>query len=581
MTNVLPAASAAGVGLDQVLGAMSTMTAQGEDAASAGTHLRATLLNLSGGTAEAAKTMADYGIQADQVKATLQGGGGITGAFDMLTSKIGEGTQGFQGYLDQLRSAGDDTEKFDSILASMPPDLESPIGALEKMVGGVRSFQAVLELTGANAGEFKDNVDAIGESMGNAGDKVQTFGEWANTTNGKMAQFKGSMSDLGITLGEDLLPAFTKFLDAANKVAQFMADHPAVADALAFSIGTVLVIALGAATVAAWNFTVAMLGTGIPELIALIALLAFGIYELTQHWQGFNNVLDAMNTEPMQHASENVRHAMGNVANEISTGLDTAAGFVKQRMSEMGQHISDGWNRVSEITSSAWNGITSWLSSTWSTIVSTARQYWNDIVSAVGEAMSQAWQKVLEVGAQIGDAFRNIWNTCVEIVRGFIGQFVSVGGDIVRGIISGVQGAAGALFGALRSLASNALSAAKSALGIGSPSRLFADNIGQHISTGIAVGISEHGGTIEKAVKMVTDPKNFGFSGIGSGAFSFAGGAGQFQGQASGSLNGAQFHLTVQGNVYGHGGIDQAAQDIGQQFLTMQRRGTLGFQLNV
>jgi TP901 family phage tail tape measure protein len=131
MTNVLPAASAAGVGLDQVLGAMSTMTAQGEDAASAGTHLRATLLNLSGGTTEASKAMADYGIQADQVKATLQGGGGITGAFDMLTQKIGEGTQGFSGYLDQLRAAGDDTDKFDSILASMPAGMESPIGALE------------------------------------------------------------------------------------------------------------------------------------------------------------------------------------------------------------------------------------------------------------------------------------------------------------------------------------------------------------------------------------------------------------------------------------------------------------------
>jgi phage-related protein len=250
-------------------------------------------------------------------------------------------------------------------------------------------------------------------------------------------------------------------------------------------------------------------------------------------------------------------------------------------MSEMGQHISNGWATVASTTSSWWSTITSSVSNTWNTLVALARQYWNDIVSAVGDAMSRAWAKVVEIGTQIGEAFTNTWNTCVQIVRGFIGQFVSVGGDIVRGIISGVMGAAGGLYSALRSLASNALNAAKSALHIGSPSRLFADEIGQHISTGIAAGISEHGGTIEKAVKMVTDPKNFGFSGIGSGAFSFAGGAGQFQGQASGSLNGAQFHLTVQGNVYGHGGIDQAAQDIWQQFLKMQRRGTLGFQLNV
>ena len=46
LATVLPAASAAGLGLDQVLGAMATMTAEGTPAADAATYLKSTILAL-------------------------------------------------------------------------------------------------------------------------------------------------------------------------------------------------------------------------------------------------------------------------------------------------------------------------------------------------------------------------------------------------------------------------------------------------------------------------------------------------------------------------------------------------------
>src|SRR5438445_767327 len=212
LANVLPAAVGAGIGLDQVLGAMSTMTAEGENAASAGTHLRAALLNIEGGTATAAAAMEKYGITASQVRAELSGGGGLTGALTLMENAVAKGTTGFTEYMAKLQAAGSDQQKFDDLNSQVPANLAAPVGALESMTGGVRSFQSILELTGSHLQTFKDNVAKVGKSMHDAASEVQGFHTWANSTSGVVEQFKGAMSTLAVQVGNLLLPAFTAFM---------------------------------------------------------------------------------------------------------------------------------------------------------------------------------------------------------------------------------------------------------------------------------------------------------------------------------------------------------------------------------
>ena len=66
---------------------------------------------------------------------------------------------------------------------------------------------------------------------------------------------------------------------------------------------------------------------------------------------------------------------------------------------------------------------------------------------------------------------------------------LSLGKNIVSGIISGVGSMASALGDKLKSMASSALSAAKSALGIHSPSSVMAAQVGVPIVDGIVAGI--------------------------------------------------------------------------------------------
>ena len=120
--------------------------------------------------------------------------------------------------------------------------------------------------------------------------------------------------------------------------------------------------------------------------------------------------------------------------------------------------------------SSTWSNIKSSLSSTWSSIKSTASSTWSGIKNAI---QNQGWS--------------------------------GVGSNICNGIANGISSGWSWLKNKVSSLASSLLSAAKSALGIHSPSRLFRDEIGLNIGYGVGEGVEASQPSILKSVSGVAD----------------------------------------------------------------------------
>src|SRR5204863_6951474 len=87
LSKVAPAAAVAGVSLNEVLAAMSTMTAQGTSADISATYLRQTILQLSNPTAKAALEMKALGLNAIDVSQNL-GRNGLASTLEMLTNAI-------------------------------------------------------------------------------------------------------------------------------------------------------------------------------------------------------------------------------------------------------------------------------------------------------------------------------------------------------------------------------------------------------------------------------------------------------------------------------------------------------------
>lgn len=122
-------------------------------------------------------------------------------------------------------------------------------------------------------------------------------------------------------------------------------------------------------------------------------------------------------------------------------------------------------------------------------VVNFIQQLPGKVWSFLSNTISNAASFVGSFANQAIQAGRNFFNGIVNKVREIPGQMISIGSDIVNGIKSGISGAWGALTGWLGNMAKGLIDGVKGALGIGSPSRLFADRIGKWIPAGITLGV--------------------------------------------------------------------------------------------
>ena len=93
------------------------------------------------------------------------------------------------------------------------------------------------------------------------------------------------------------------------------------------------------------------------------------------------------------------------------------------------------------------------------------------------------------IGA-VGSAMQTIANAILNGVKSLPGQLLNIGSQIIQGLINGIRSGISGVVSAIGSMVSSAISTAKNALGIHSPSRVFRDQIGLMITRGMALGIS-------------------------------------------------------------------------------------------
>lgn len=122
------------------------------------------------------------------------------------------------------------------------------------------------------------------------------------------------------------------------------------------------------------------------------------------------------------------------------------------------------------------------LKSAFSAGVGALRGVAKNIVSAIAQAISSLPSKLLGFAR----------NAVSGIKGAFKAGWSAVGKNVVSGIANGISGGVGAVISAAKRVAQRVLSAAKSALGIHSPSRKFRDEVGKQIVAGMALGITKN-----------------------------------------------------------------------------------------
>jgi hypothetical protein len=113
------------------------------------------------------------------------------------------------------------------------------------------------------------------------------------------------------------------------------------------------------------------------------------------------------------------------------------------------------------------------------------------------------------------------FNAVVDFLSGL--SLGDIGRMLIQGLIDGIMGAGPGVLSAITGIAGGAVDAAKSALGIKSPSTVFAE-IGEHTAAGMEKGVDAGAGGVQSSVEALVTPPDAAKGGAGATASGTGGG---------------------------------------------------------
>jgi TP901 family phage tail tape measure protein len=295
MGQVLPIASAMGVGFDEVGAAMAAMSRTGTGAAQASTQLRSIMTGILKPTKQAEKALEGMGLSSEGLRKQLKE----------------------QGLLATLQTL---SERFDGNDA-----------AAASVFGNVRALAGVMDLMGANAATTEE---IFGNMVDTTGMLDEAFATTAETTGFKLRKAFAEMKNSLIEFGDVIAPFVARFAESMSRLAQsFQNLSPQTKEtivrfaAIAAAIGPVLLIvgklmvAIGG-IIKVIGLLVAAFNPVTLVLAAVVAGIALLVGAFTLAWR---------NSEPLRKAVQELWGTLQTLGRVI---MDTVVGAFRTLMGQ-------------------------------------------------------------------------------------------------------------------------------------------------------------------------------------------------------------------------------------------------------
>ncbi len=339
---------------------------------------------------------------------------------------------------------------------------------------------------------------------------------WASFTSFLSSAWQSVVSFV-TSLGQNIANFFTQTIpNAIQSVIQWFQQLPsAIGTALSnliTSIGT-WAVSFGQSALQAGQQFVSNIANFLTNLPATIAYwLAYGITFVVLWAAQLGSQAISAGQQFLANLGTFFVQLPGNIWNWLTSTVASVASWAAQLGS---QAISAGQQFLAnlgtffvQLPGNIWN----WLTSTVASVASWAAQLGSQAISAGQQFLANLGSYISQVPGRIGAglsgaisavgsfassmasgalrAGQQFLSNLVNTLASIPGRMVSIGSQIVHGIISGITGSIGKVGSAILGGVKDAISGVKNFLGIHSPSRLFRDQIGRNIGLGLAQGIS-------------------------------------------------------------------------------------------
>lgn len=407
---------------------------------------------------------------------------------------------------------------------------------IDKVQTVADKIQELMPLIAAVAGAFATwkgikAVSDIAKTIGDAGKKIKTFGSLVSKGSGLIDGLAYAASS-GTGVFASMAESFTL---AGGGLSGLSAALGVIGGPI-----TLVVVAIGAlvaAFVYLWNTSDGFrefwinLWDGIKETTGQVidGIINFFTVTIPEAFQSFVDAAQNLADQVVQFFTVTIPEGINTLVTNIQTFFGTtipywigyAVGFILGKLIEWGaslvqfvtqdipQFISGVVEWFTQLPGMIWtwlfetiNKTAEWVSQMIQKAIQAGKDFITNVVTFIQQLPGTVWSflsnTISSAASFVGSfanqaiqAGRQFFNGIVNTVRQIPGQMISIGANIVNGIRSGISGAWGALTGWLGNMARGLIDGVKSALGIGSPSRLFADRIGKWIPAGITLGVEK------------------------------------------------------------------------------------------
>ena len=196
--------------------------------------------------------------------------------------------------------------------------------------------------------------------------------------------------------------------------------------------------------------------------------------------------------------------ALGQILVELGTNLPKIWESIKGALWDLPGKL---WNILKEAVSN----FSKWISETLSVVGPGAQE----VLSSIGKWFSQLpgkiWNWIVGAIGKVGEwgsklrtkgaaAAKSLLNAVMNGVASIPGKMFNVGVNLIKGFWDGINNVKDWLWSKVTGFFDGILGGIKSFFGIKSPSRVFRDQIGKMLPAGMAVGIEDNLGVVDKAM---------------------------------------------------------------------------------
>lgn len=218
------------------------------------------------------------------------------------------------------------------------------------------------------------------------------------------------------------------------------------------------------------------------------------------------------------------RDVVNDVGRALKTGFLTALHAVEKGVGDVISFVKTHWKllvaifggpiaAIAVLVATHWKQIKNFFTTAINDVIDFVKIHWKLIISIIGGPLVAVVVFVTTHWKQIVNAFSTGYNDVIKWVKkigkDILGYFknaatwlVNAGKDVIHGLVSGIEAIATDPIKAVENIGKSIIGAAKTVLGVFSPSTVFAE-IGTQIMTGLALGMNGSKAHVEATASQI------------------------------------------------------------------------------